>query len=98
MKVDLSAQTALQAAEQSAVDRTKKDVLSETASPTAAATTDQSSFQPSFPAVATLVAQAKNVPAMRQEKVSALKQQVADGSYELNADTITSALIASGGR
>lgn len=98
MKVDLNALTALQAAEQSAVDRAKKSASNDTGAAANVSTEDQSSFQPSFPPVATLAAQAQSVPEVRQDRVNALKQQVADGSYPLDADTIVSALIANGGR
>lgn len=98
MKVDLNALTALQAAEQSAVDRANKHAKGTSDGAGNVSTADQSSFQPSFPPVATLAAQAQSVPEVRQERVSTLKQQVADGSYKLDADTIVSALIANGGR
>lgn len=99
MKVDLNALTAQQAAEQSVVDRARKNASSETTAAAASASTeDRSTFQPTFPPVATLAAQAQRMPEIRQDRVNALKQQIADGSYKLDSDTIVSALIANGGR
>lgn len=97
MKVDLNALTALQIAEQGAVDRTRKNQEGEQVRVTLA-TEEQSSFQPTFPPVASLAAKALQTPALRQDKVDTLKQQVADGTYKADAEAIVSALIATGGR
>ena len=44
-------------------------------------------------AVASLVAQAMSTPAVRQEKVDALKALIADGAYSIDRQKIASAML-----
>jgi len=100
MKIDLSGLAAIQGPLQVPADRSSTKSQSPVSAP---ATTDVSSDRTTFsstsnasPAVASLVSQALATPAVRQDKIDALRQSIASGDYKVDADKIASALIGEG--
>jgi len=59
-------------------------------------TEDRTTFSSAGTQIQSLTAEAMNTPAVRQDKVDALKQSVANGEYQLDPSAIASAISASG--
>ena len=56
-------------------------------------TGDRTTLTSGSAAVSSLVSQAMNAPAIRQDKVQGLQQAIANGQYELDAQQIAAAMI-----
>lgn len=66
------------------------------ASENAGLTEDRTTFSSAGAQIQSLTAEAMNTPPVRQDKVDALKQSVANGEYHLDPSAIASAIAASG--
>ncbi len=93
MKIELSGPAAVQAPVERAVERSTKQV---TSAPTSAVAQDRTTLsdRSESASVASLARQALATPAIRQDKIDALRQSIASGEYKIDAGKIASALIA----
>jgi negative regulator of flagellin synthesis FlgM len=89
MKIDLNSLVASQLS----VDRGTKQVSSGSLTSTQGATEDRISFHSDSLSVQSLTSQALSSPQIRQDKVDALRQSVASGSYQPDASETAGAMI-----
>jgi flagellar biosynthesis anti-sigma factor FlgM len=57
---------------------------------------DRATFSPASKLVQSLTARALQTPAVRQDRVEALRQSVSSGAYPLDAGKTAAAIVASG--
>jgi flagellar biosynthesis anti-sigma factor FlgM len=89
MKIDLNSP----AASQLSVDRGAKQVSNGSLTGTQATTEDRISFHSDSLSVQSLTNQALNSPQIRTDKVDALRQSVASGTYQPDANQTAGAMI-----
>jgi flagellar biosynthesis anti-sigma factor FlgM len=90
MKIDVNSL----AASQLPTDRGAKPISNSSPAIIPGASGDTTTFSTDTASVQSLTRQALNSPAIRQDKVDALKQSVNSGEYKLDATKITDAIIA----
>jgi flagellar biosynthesis anti-sigma factor FlgM len=94
MKIDVNSP----AVNQLPVDRGPKQVLNGGVAGSQDATEDRTTLRTDSLSVQSLTSQALNTPAVRQDKVQALRQSVNSGEYQVDATKIADAIIGSGER
>jgi len=77
-------------------DRGPKQVSNGSVGGVQDATEDRTTLQSDSLSVQSLTSQALNTPAIRQDKVDALRQSVNSGEYQVDAKGIADAMIGSG--
>ena len=82
-------------ANQPVAERTPKHVTSSSVSAATGATVDRTSLSTSVPSVASLVTQAMQLPAIRQDKVNALREAISSGNYSVDAAKIAGSIADS---
>jgi negative regulator of flagellin synthesis FlgM len=93
MKIDLGGAVASQAVLESS---NKKLPSTSNSTASSSISQDRTTFS-SGSSVKSLVGQAMNTPAVRQEKVDALRQSVSNGDYKVDANKIANAIASAGG-
>ncbi|SEF63264.1 anti-sigma-28 factor, FlgM family [Bryocella elongata] len=92
MKVDLTNGVS----NQNPVELNSRPATTSSSAAAPAETQDRTTLSTSSSAVSTLVSQAMASPEVRQDKVSALKQQIASGNYNINPSKIASGILSEG--
>ena len=90
MKIELTGPPAVQETAQRAARQVSNPPKIATQSDTA----DRTSFRSDSNSVASLVSQALATPAVRQDRVDALRLAISAGDYKIDAEKIASAIIA----
>jgi negative regulator of flagellin synthesis FlgM len=94
MKIDLSGITALQ---ETATQNTRQAAKSTTTTATTeSSTSDRTTFSSDTVSVQSLVGKVLSFPPIRQDRVAALRQSISDGTYNVDAGKVASALAESG--
>jgi len=88
MKIEVNSPTASQLA----VDRSAKQISSNSVTEVQGATQDRTTFHSNSTSVQALTSQALNSPEVRQDKVDALRQSVNSGKYKIDATKIAGAI------
>ena len=94
MKIELSGVNAVQAP----VERSTKQVATSSTADAPAVTGDRTSLQSGKSTVQSLVSQALQAPSVRQDKVNALREAIASGTYKIDAGAISDSIIAQGNK
>jgi flagellar biosynthesis anti-sigma factor FlgM len=88
MKIEVNSLTASQLP----VDRSAKQISSNSVTEVQGATQDRTTFHFNGTSVQALTSQALNFPEVRQDKVDALRQSVNSGEYKIDATKIAGAI------
>lgn len=81
---------------QSSVELNTRPAATSSSAATPAEAQDRTTLSTSSSAVASLVSQAMASPEVRQDKVNALKQQIASGNYNIDPSRIASGIASEG--
>lgn len=95
MPIEFSGAVAVQAPIERALERSPKEVSSAPISAAPAPPADRTTLSGTA-SVASLVGQALATPAVRQDKIDALRQSIASGNYTIDANKIADAITREG--